>query len=84
MGFSFNTCRESADKFDTLVYKNAEFFTDIFKNKYGQPARCLKPSFLSVVSGKIALLCEWETPDLVIYTGFTTRDLNYFAEAHVR
>ena len=82
-GFSFNTTRAPMDSFDSVVYKNGEFLSRVFINKYGYPQKCsaVRPGEIS--PGLLTTHCKWDNTSVYAYTGFTFHDGSYFAEGFV-
>lgn len=82
-GFHFTTKERTADRFSSEVYKEGEYLTDVFKNKYGEPSKCYKPNILTVQREIIPYLCEWNHKDLEIFTGFSFYEARFFAIGYV-
>jgi len=75
---------ETADYLDSVVKKDVEFLTDIFKNKYGNPTSCKGfPSILQIKSGAIASVCKWETAEITAFTGVMEEEYKYYAVGRV-
>lgn len=83
--YEISSSSEPATLFDSVVYDQGNFLTEIFKNKYGKPRKCFKPKFLNVKSGSISILCEWGKKDAEIFTGFSfnASSFCYYATARV-
>lgn len=81
--FDFSTEMKTADRFITDVYKEGEYLTEVFKNKYGKPSKCYTPSISTVGSRQIAPLCEWEHKDLRIVIYYVSIKAKYWATAYV-
>lgn len=82
-GFIIRTWGHHADEFQ-LMYRSADFLVEMFKNKYGEPARCYeKPSILEIRPEDIKVLCEWNIEGLEIIVGFECRGYLYTATGRV-
>lgn len=77
--FRFETEKKTADLF-SIVYKEGEYLTDVFKNKYGEPSKCYKPNILTIHREP---LCEWNHKDLDILTGIFSYEARFFAAGSV-
>lgn len=80
---SFDTGYQSANKIDSVVRSEADFLTNVFRNKYGNPVKCQKPAFYDIKDGYITFLCEWQNPNLNVYTGLGVNDSQYYASGVV-
>lgn len=81
--FSFHTKKLTANKFDSQVVNDANNLTQVFKNKYGNPAECVKPNFMFIREGYISYVCKWPNKDLKIFTGITVYESLYYANGVV-
>ena len=75
---------ETADYLDSIIKKDVEFLTDVFRNKYGNPASCKPfPSILEISSGTISTFCKWETKEVTAFTGVREEEHKFYAVGRV-
>jgi len=71
---------ETADYLHSIVKKDLNFITEIFRNKYGSPEYCKDfPSVLEIKSGMTSTFCEWQTNEITSLTGVKEEEYKYYA-----
>ena len=69
---------------DSVVKKDVEFLTDVFKNKYGNPTSCNNfPSILEIRSDTISTFCKWKIGKVTALTGVREEEYQFYALGRV-
>jgi hypothetical protein len=82
--FEFKGDGRTANYIDTLVYSDGQYLNSVFKNKYGNPQKCIKaPNIFHIKTGFVTYLCKWNYKEMEIFTGFNTYEFKYYAIGYV-